>query len=399
MTALSIWMRRCTAARAFPALVAFALVVVYSRGGWQYEWGWGLERAGSAAGLLAVVAAGLAAHDRARLAHPTLTSLAAAAPRGQRGLLASAASTWIVHVCAWLVAVLVVAVRVLGHAPGGAPDPLELVQPPVALAAGTALGTMVGALLPNLAAGPVATIATYLLALFGLGNGPDLFRPGDAVGTLIGLRPDPVLVIGAVVVHMALALASLSVAVAGTSVVTWPRAVAVVTALVLVVAGVAQDRQGDREAYVDAGWGTTCTGTSVVVCGPTDGGTVLRLTQRSLADAIDRLGPSGIAWQMRYRYEDGAVDPTGSGVVEVSPETFVDERLSADEIGLALGRPRMCAGFGDPGDEALLNDVSRVMDWVTHVLDAPVVPPAPAEVKAAYAALSTCPLATAGAQP
>jgi hypothetical protein len=136
MVALRIWVLRCSAAKAFPGLVAVGIALVGSRHGWQLDWRWAVDWAPATSYLVAPVAGALVAFDRSRRMQPSLAGLGRTAPRGATSLVALVLANWAWVVLSWLVSVGYVMVAAQRAQAVAAPDVWSLaITPAVLLAA------------------------------------------------------------------------------------------------------------------------------------------------------------------------------------------------------------------------------------------------------------------------
>lgn len=397
MQTLTLWLRRCTSALAFPGLVAVVFVVIHSRTGWEYEWDWAFNNTSTSAILLTPIAAGLVAFDRARRFAPTFADMASSTPRGLSSLVELAAASWLWHIAAWALGMGYVAVRVAFNGAVGVPAVWNFVEAPAALLAGVFIGLMWGSILPNLAAGPLAATTTYLVGL--LGNSsfglPGLLMAGGSVGTLVGLEPVPSVVMSDVAVHLTLALLCGFVAAART-VRARPRlrwgTAATAIALAASMANL-WTLSGHTDPYRTADAPIVCVGGSVTVCGRYKATPLLNVAHRSLASALVDLKHSGVDWQTRYILPNEARDvPPSSGVLSLSPELISDGRMGLDDLAATLATPRMCRAYvADAPPGGLLQDQSEVLQWAIRNLQSRgSAGSAPDRIREAYEQLSSC---------
>lgn len=396
MLALSLWLRRSTSTMAFPGLVVLVLVVIHSRGGWQYEWDWAFNNASTSAILLTPVAAGLVAFDRARRLAPTLADMAATTPRGLGSLAGLAVASWLWHVAAWALGMGYVAVRVSLNGAVGLPSIWNFLQAPMALLAGVGIGLMWGSLLPNLAAGPLAAISTYLAGL--LGNTavglPGVLTAGGSTGTLVGLEQVPSMAISAIMLNLVLALVCGLVAAArtlGTRLgLRWLSVLAAIALAGCMVNLWSLSR--DTDPYRTADAPIVCLGNDVTVCGRYKATPLLEIAHQSLKSALAALTDSDIDWQTKYLLPNDARDvPPDSGVLRLSPELISDDQMGLDDLAATLATPRMCRAFFADAPDGLLGEQSRVLQWVArHVRPNHVTGPAPREIQRAYGHLRDC---------
>jgi hypothetical protein len=398
MVGLRIWLRRCTAAKAFPALLVAGLVFVGSRKGWQYDWTWALDWTAMVTILTVPATAGLVAYDRSMRLEPTLAALGQSAPRRTSGTLSLVAASWAWVTLSWLSAVVFAASQVLATDGVGRIDPWTLILPPVAIAAGSCVGLVSGTLMPNLAAGPVAAVATYFLSSFAGGMGlPRVLTAGDSTGTRIGVEYEPRFAWAMLLFHAALGGACLvgAFAVPRAAARAPTRGVAALSVGVLVVLAASNLRSVNlhHEVWRSIDEPNTCIGVGTVVCGPRDATSLMRMAQRDIDEAIRRLSNSGVDWQKRYVYHAGSRPvPMNSGLLSLQPEDIHDGHLSRDDIVATLRLPRLCQAYFDVAlPEELMRAQGVVMAWLTDQLRHRAQPsPAPGEVQRAYQALREC---------
>jgi hypothetical protein len=398
MLPLRLWLRRCSAAYASPVMVLICVWVIHERSGWDYEWDWALSNASTPSLLLAPLLAGLVAHDRARRAGPTVAPLSAAAPRGEAGLLSLAGASWLWTLAAWAAGLGYAAVRVLPNGPEGSPNPWVLVEVPVLLALAAATGLLVGTVLPNRAAGPLAALGFFsvgVLAQASPVNG--LLKAGGSTGTLAGLERTPAVAVAIIAAHSALAAAALLAArahasPAGRRPVAAPLSAA---ALALVAVGGLFVVNRGAEPYRPVTTTQVCVPGAVTVCGPSNTRPLLVRAGRDLSAAVTTLDGAHVPWQRQYvlaRGEKVREIPPDQSVLDLAPEEFTNGRLSVHQVASSLSRPRMCdAYFGGPDLDVAMENQRRVYDWVTQQLRSPTASgAAPQTVQDAFRWVANC---------
>jgi hypothetical protein len=372
VTAYLLWTRRCSAALASPAFVAVSLVILLTRRGWQFEWGWGLSQASSATVLLGPLLAGLVAFDRSRRAAPTVANLAASSPRS--GLWALALASWMWAVAAWGLGMAVVAVVVTRNGARGWPDPWILVQPPAALLAAACLGLAWGATFRSIASAPIASVVVFLGIILGDYLGlTGLLASGRATGSLIGMQQVPAVAAAGIALNLMLALVALAWALHRIQPDRMDlKRLVMLGGAVTVAAAVGLARVGGGDTYRAVAEEQVCIGDGVVVCGPESARPVLAVAQSSLLSAVRQLGGSGVAWRSRYVWARGSdvfSIAADSGLLRVGTENISDGRMSPGEIASTLAMPRLCQDFFDPNPpDALLGKQGLVTAWVTEQL-------------------------------
>jgi hypothetical protein len=388
---LWIWLRRGTAARAFPALVAAEIVLSFSRNGWNHEWDWALSWATFGMATLAPLIAGLVAFDRARRVEPTLAHLTSATPRGWFGDIALVLAGWLSAVAVWVVGVAVVVTRsALGGATGW-PDPWIFIEGPVLLLLSVCVGIAVGSTVGGLLAGPLAAIGLYLAQSFVSSIGSlEPLSAGGATGSLLGLQRNPVNAMSVIGFHLSVIVLALTVQVARRRRM-WFRGVTAGLAGVLVVVTWTVMGAVGGEAYRWTALPRVCLPGEVTVCGPSNADYVLRAAQRSLETALTELDDSGIDWQQTYVLLDGKPVPAGQGELTVATETMEGDSLGRENLLMTLETPRLCrALFSDRPPERLMDASGTVMDWLDGRLYGQVRGPAPEAVRQAYEELRIC---------
>jgi hypothetical protein len=398
MLPLRLWLRRCSAAYASPVMVLICVWVIHARSGWQYEWDWALSNASTPSLLLAPLLTGLVAHDRARRVGPTVAPLSAAAPRGEAGLLSLAAASWLWTAAAWAVGLAYAAARVLPNGPEGWPNPWVLVEVPVLLALAAVAGLLVGTVLPNRAAGPVAALGLFALTLLARATPANgLFMAGGSTGTLAGLERTPAVAVAVVVAHLTLAAAALLATRAHTRPLgrrPWVRSVAAAGFAVVAITGVFAVNRS-HEPYRPVTTAQKCVNGPVTVCGPSNTRPLLARAARDLGTAVTTLEGAELPWQRQYvlaRGEKVREIPPDQSVLGLSPEEFTNGRLSTHQVASTLSRPRMCdAYFGGPNLDAAMENQGRVYDWITAQLRSSTpAGAAPQDVQDAFRWVATC---------
>lgn len=371
-----LWLKRCSAKVAFPAMVAVVLVFVLGRSGWDWEWQRATDWASGSTILLGPFTAGLVAFDFWRRTPSGLRSVMASAARGRLAVLGPVVSTWIYAVIACAVGVLLAAIRTLAHGADGSPSWWFVVQAPVGLFACAAVGALVGSLLVNAAAAPVAAFAAYLLPVAGAMLGvPDLLIAGGSTGPLIGLEPAPRVMATTIVVDVLIALSCLAVA-AGRM--TLPSRGAVATAAASLVATVAATSvlvslDPAQHRFRPAEAKQVCVGESLAVCGPAGGRAIYVLAQRDLARAWSSLQGMGVPPRSGYEYPVGSRRPaSGAGLLLVTTEAIKDDRLDPWDVAATISTPSACDAFyADSPPDELLEGQSRLTEWIVARLQAP----------------------------
>lgn len=394
--ATGLWVRRTSAAIALPGMIGLVLAATWSRSGWEYEWDWAFSWTARTTVLLGPVLGGLVAHDRARRHTPTLTTAERAATRGVFAAMAVPLAVFLLGMAAWLAAASVVAVWVARNNPIGIPTLNVFAEVALVLLAASFLGAAVGSWLTNRAAGPVAALVVYALALWG----PDLtlrslMAAGSGTGTMVGIERNPAWFAGFLAVHAAIALAAALAVAARRTVSGRLRFITLMAAGIVIIAGATGFRaSGSDGPYVLVATENTCVGAAPQVCGPVALGEPLEIAQHGLKAAYNTLAASGL--QLRGRYDlgrglYGKVFPSTSGVLTLDSGTFSDGAYSRDDLLMTLSTPTQCAEYyAELPPDDLLAAQSTVMRWIDQRLDGSTRDPAPAEVAAAYQLLREC---------
>jgi hypothetical protein len=404
-----LWLRRSTALRAFPALVAVHLVLMFTRSGWglDRDWAFGLAAAGTATTVPLI--AGVVAFDRARRFEPTLAFLSRCTVRGRAAVLGLVLASWLWAVAAWLVAATVAAVITWKEGAVGLPEPWTFVETLTLLAVAVAFGYCIGAVCAaqpgwSLAAAPVAAASILLIRILseGLGIGVEGFLYVTGGGsTKLFVDRDAASAAALILVHVVVAIALIGVTLAFTTGIDGRNARLGVTviAVALFLAAAANSRQvsSHHQPYQWTTQPEICLRGQVTICGPRSAQPILAIAQNSLVDAVGRLSGSGIAWQTRYVVAGGRPMPANAGNLNLDPEGIRDTKLSIDDLTSILVQPRLCQGlFDDREAIALIDDQRRVASWVRSNLSDSSSPAdsrsqaAPADVRSAFSTLSTC---------
>lgn len=398
--ALRTWWRRGSARTAFPAMVLVDLLALFSRSGWNHEWDWAFNLAGTGTLLVGPLVAGAVAHDRGRRMEPTLATLGAASTRGRQATYALVVSSAGWGVLAWLVTVAVAGTRSALGGAAGRPDVWIFVETPVLLLTAACTGLVVGSLVRGVVAGPVAAVAVFLarIVLGSLSLGLEgAFSVGGATGTLVAVQRSPHSALAGIGWHLSVAglcLVGASAAGHARAGRTLPRMAALATAAVVVLAAstalrsVAHSEDPFR-------WSTgpvLCRTGRVTVCGPAPARWLLTVSQRSLTSAVTALSDSGVDWQRRYVLLHGGRLPPDRGTLEAQPEDVHRGRLSEVDVIATLTAPRLCRDlYDDAAALPVLADQQVVRDWLADRLGAdPSHGPAPAAVRTAYGRLRSC---------
>lgn len=394
MFAVLLWLRRSTAFALLPFGLAAALVMLFSRGGWQYEWGWALSQAASATILLCPLVAGVVAFERARRFAPTLELISNTLTRPARWALPLGAA--LPAIAAMLITCAIAAALVLRHGPGPATDLWVLGQVPAALLGAAGWGLLVGRAVSGPVAGPLAAITCYAMSLLGRYFGiPTLFSAGGATGTLIGAEQIPTIAAGAIACHAAV----LGVALMRERYVpqgrrgAWWSMPNIVTALA--VAGVMTFgvTLGGADTLRTATEPVRCYGIKPTVCGPASGDAVLRVAQRSLAEALVKLEPTGVPWRERYVLATGDQLLTireDSGLLRVAPDGIDDGRASTADLAATLAMPRLCQEQFESDPGGITEQQGAIQRWLVGELTKPAPTAAPRDLLASYQVISNC---------
>lgn len=402
MLGLRLWLRRCTAAKAFPALIGVGIAMVAGRHGWEHDWRWALDWAGFATFLTGPALAGLVAYDRSRLVEPTLAEMGKSSPRAARGMFALLVASWLWSVLAWGIVLLYAGWRV--HQSGGVaqPDPWSLLIPPVVLLACGSLGLAIGSVARTLAAGPVATLVCYFVALTPMMSSlglPSILVVDPSAGTRIGLERDPTASMTTIGIQLVLVGACLLWSMRSVALTNrLRRAGGLILGISTVIALLGLGSIGHRvDEWRDAGRPTECLGQVVVVCGPVEAHPMLQGARSSMEAAMATLAMSGVNWQRKYVFAHSVDVPADSGKLSMQPEGMVGNALSIDDIASTLMTPRVCAAyFSSQPPMALMTSQGLVREWTSGQLAAPgPARRAPAAVIQAYQRLRSCEPASA----
>lgn len=392
-----VWLKRCSAKVAFPAMVAVVLVFVLGRGGWDWEWLRATDWASGSTILLGPFTAGLVAFDFWRRMPPGLRSVMASTPRGRRAVLGPVVSTWAYAVLACVVGVVLAAIRTLEHGADGSPSWWFAVQAPVGLFASAAVGALVGSLLANAAAAPVAAFTAYLLPVAGAMLGvPDLLIAGGSTAPLIGLEPDPRIMVTTLVVDMLIALSCLVVAAGRMTLQTrgFVAVAAVSVAATVAAMSVLMSLDPAQHRFRPVEAKPICVGEPIAVCGPAGGRAIYVLAQRDLAGAWSSLQDLGDPPPSGYEYPVGSRRPASdAGLLLVTTEAIKDDRLDPWDVAATIATPAACdALYADSPPEELLEGQGRLTEWIVARLQDPegMGDATLGTARDTYSALATC---------
>lgn len=196
-----------------PVLIGIEAAALMNRGmPWRGEWAWTVDWAGGSVFLLGPVVAGLAVwRVSSSLSHLGEAADVVASPRRATAaeLVGVVGWAWACHVAGLLVA--------LGFSAragaGGVPDLLPLLPQLLVIAAYAGVGALLGALVPNPLMAPLTTVVLLVCTTqFASGTLPSLWvTVGGATASLAGLRYNPQVLAGQVVLGVGLLLLGLSV--------------------------------------------------------------------------------------------------------------------------------------------------------------------------------------------
>lgn len=398
MKGMQLWLRGSSGLVALPALIVVVLTVVLGRSGWHVEWDWAMGWTSASTIVLAPIVAGLTAFDVNRRVRPTFLALSATTLRGPRTLLTVALTMWLYGTAAWGVAAGYGAVRAALAGAGGTPSLWIFVEAPIALLTAALFGAMVAVLVPNIGAGPLAAVAAYMLPIVLMPfNLQGLLAAGGATGSLLGIEPNPPVVIATLTTNLTLGLLCIGVALVR----TLPRdrlrragvgamaAALVVSAVTLASFDPLMNTYRPREVT------TACVGQAPEVCGPQEGAVHLRIAHRDLARAHAALESAGLGLDLRSRYELATSttrpDP-GVGLVFVDATQIAAGAISAWDAALAVATPTACDEYyADLPTEDLLDLQRDLAQAILPTLEGtgPVTIGAD-DARTAYAALAAC---------
>ncbi|MDN5796513.1 MAG: hypothetical protein L0H79_12265 [Intrasporangium sp.] len=397
---LRFWLRRSSAFRAFPGLVAMTTILVAFFGwGWEYDWATAFAHGTTSTVLLWPVLAGLAAHDRSQRAD--LVQVLPGAPTTGQSQWAILLAVWFWGMLAWGVAMGYAVWRVLQYGPPEVLGLWVLVEGAVGLLAATAVGLAWGSRVTNPAGPLIIGSLVFLTTTTGatsLGLPSLSFSEVDEID-LIGWREVPSVTAAIIATSAAICLVAALWARRPdgrrrTTAVRWT----VTAALVLGALGYGQASK-DANVYekITPPQALVCVGSSPKVCGPQDGQVVLQISQRSLVEGASRLRASGLDLDRVPRYDfvpfgEPISLPPDVGVLQVSPLDIDGDRLQASDVASLLVMRGPCSRASEAGRYGLLNNRIRVLEWAEHTLDAQTVtgpPPAPV-VASARALQAAC---------
>ncbi|WP_143556863.1 hypothetical protein [Serinibacter salmoneus] len=371
-------------------LAVVAIVVVFSRDGWSWEWGRAISWATSSTLLLAPIAAGLAALDARKFGRGILGSIASSSVNGFWGVYLGTVIVWFGAVVAWLAGVVAAIVVTAQRADGFSLEPALAATALTTLLAAASLGAVAGILWDHVVVAPLVALAVYLLPLT-LGQVievRDLFLAGGATGTLAGTAPNPVVTATHLLVHGAISLMALLV--------IWvqcrPRSAArssVVVGSVILVAvalGAYLAAEPVKSARVNTPSANVCEVSSsgaVEVCGAPETRALYSVAAESLDGAIQQLAERGVVAASRYEEAgNGRVLDPEVGILAVDTVAVSAADIGVDDVVAALVAPRACPFLYDEEPPAEHLDVQATLAaWVYDVLGG--VPTEPGDDRAA----------------
>lgn len=396
MTGLRLWLRRSSGLVALPALVVVTFAVVLSRSGWHLEWDWALSWTSSSTIVLAPLVAGLTAFEVDRRTRPTLLTLSATARRGSWTVLTVAAAMWVFATTAWATGTAYGAVRAAIAGAGGLPSPWVLVQAPAALLAATLFGAMVGVLVRNVGAGPLAAVTAYLLPIVAVPFGiSGLLAAGGATGSLLGVEPDPAVATAVLATNLSFGLVCAGVVLVRTLPRDRVRQAGTAVAAVALVGSAVTLASLDPmiSSYRPRAAEPLCVGEAPKVCGPVEGAAVLRTVQDDLARVRGVVSQHGLELPARYDLAVAGMEPTPeAGLVGVDATQMAAGRVATWDLAVAVATPAACpAYFGDLPPEDLLEVQRQLAEAIEPALDGsgPVAMP-DEQLRSAHAALRAC---------
>lgn len=371
-------------------------VVIAGRSGWYYEWDRAMSWASASTILLGPLVAGLLAFDVARRLGPTLGVLIATTRRGLHGVLALALVVWAFGTGGWLLGAGYAAIRTAQHGATGPVDPWIFVQAPTALLACAGIGLVVGLLVRNVMAAPLAAGVVYLapITLRPLADAGVLASNG-ATGSLAGLETNPRVAVAALAVNLLIAMVAAAVA----AIRLLPRTrgpYAAATVLGVGLLGATTfllSLDPMMTAYRPTAEPPTCLGTTTRVCGPAESGALLRIAARDLDEARSTLRDAGVDTVPEYRLATPGADlpATGVGMLSITTDGLESGHMGDWDLAVTLATPSACPAYwADLPPEELLDTQRHFADWVIEQLAEPQDDADPARALAWYDDLTSC---------
>ncbi|MCO1338376.1 hypothetical protein BJH93_05620 [Kocuria polaris] len=402
--ALWLWLKRSSAKILAPGIVLLVAVAVWSRPGWEYEWGWALSWTAGISPVVAPLVAGIAAHDRAVRHSPTLVDFERSTVRGYLAALSLPVAVFIWALAAWLIALCAVAIRVSFTSGLTVTDYRPVAEIVACLLAAACLGAAVGGAVRNRAAGPAAALLVYFIFLFGPRIGLDsMFAAGGKLDPLAGSQRNDIWTGGFVGLHMAVAVACALVIIGQSSVFRRSRLVASLAAVLVLSVGIGgAAAAGNQPKYDAIPVATVCVGQVPQVCGPHGTEQMLEVAAKGLSGTYDRLGETGLDLPDAYVWDHDSAndfDFDDKGSIEIDPGRFEDGRLTGWDSFSAIYVPRPCDAYrGHDRPDGLLTAQRTVATWLESRLDGSIQEEqAPPAVRSAYSELVDCPVGGAAA--
>lgn len=397
-----VWLRRGLGAPLALSLTVFLTWFLHSDPSWHLDAQWGSRYAGSLAALVAPLVAAVVAYDQARRFHPGLADLSRSTARGGRSTLLPAAAiyAWVFGALALVVVGVVVTVRTQ-HGLAGL-DPWLLPELLASTGAAVAVGLIAGSLVPGYSAPILAAALTLVtplvLSTFSTDLASAMFGIAHSEGTHLGLERVPTAAVCAIVTHCTIIVAGVFIAWQGSQPV--PRknifggAALLPIAAACVVQAVTFPATGTfRPTHEEF----SCSGQMPTVCAPARAAGLMRPIQQDLAYAYRALDGSGLALPHRLTYARMGTNgwSDDSSQLSFNLEDLKDGHLPTTVLSGMLVTPRPCSALFEatPTEtDAYLQRQGRVQQWIASALEHPTHAPAPADVRADYDALLTCPV-------
>jgi len=352
-------------------LSGVGLLVLFGPGDrWTGSWKMALDQGTGTVVLIGPATAGLAAWCYARMRELSWDRWLAGVRRGLLGWLAPLVTVGLIGLAA-TTACTVVAV-VLAQRAGASPVPHELGtfgQVAAVIGCQATTGALIGARLRTVAAAPTAVVSTLLLEVVtSPAHVGDVYRTGGVTGPLAAetfdlgtLARESLLLVLATGVLVLLLTRSVTPRL-GRS-----RSVLLGAGAVAVLAGwLALNSYGFERYRPVAGEPTmSCRGHAPAVCTSTDTVRPLAALRSGLARQSRALERAGAVLPDRFVQDLPGRAPAEDGLIIMTTEEVLGEKVSAMSVAISLATPHACPGFtSDRVPGRALEVKSILVDWI-----------------------------------
>jgi len=366
---LGIFVRRSTGVRAFVVLVAAGLAAVFSRTTWQGEWARSFDWAMGAVILVGPVAAGIAAYDAQAYFGRRWRTISGNLARTGRDLPLVVGATWWWASLAWVLCALV-ALGVAATTSSGPPriEAWACLEVFAILFATSALGAVVGLVVPHLVAAPLAVVVAFCGPILASWLGTDEpFVYGGATATLVGLRYDKGVAVTLLCLDLlvgALLVCAAVVRVRGVRLAPIATMGAVGSFGVLIVIGVAAPSTANRyEPNPNVRF--VCIDASPQICMAEATSRDMRAFDATARPMFRALVAAHATVPARYQQVVGGAGNPAAGSIMLSDDDLTRGEVSATDVALSVARPADCpAYYAEAAPHQALDAQAVIADWL-----------------------------------